>query len=258
MMHVRFTRGLTLPTLAAIAVVVVAVGGMFVALLNGFRAFRDDTRDRSRAGLILSHSHAAQRAVVDVETGLRGYLLVADARFLEPFFAGRRAYGSRFVALERLVTDPAQRVRLRGVRTAVAAYIEDYAVPQRGRGAERLRAELVAAMTEGKRLVEALRAREQDLRVAGDRLQGILDHAATLISVSDRDGRYLLVGRRWTEVSGHSEADALGRTDAELTSEREAAPGRARDLEVIRTGRALEYERDVAGLTYLTVKFPLK
>src|SRR5918999_1884048 len=302
MMHVRFTRGLTLPTLAAIAVVVVAVGGMFVGLLNGFRAFRDDTRDGSRAGLILSHSHAAQRAVVDVETGLRGYLLAADDRFLEPFFAGRRAYGSRFVALDRLVTDPAQRVRVRGLRTAVAAYIEDYAVPQRGRGAERLRAELVAAMTEGKRLVDAIRvrfgafdraerrllairsaradahgarvvalaavgagvvvllllllagylerfvlrpvrrvaiaarrlaagrrdvrvaergrgevallkssfntmaaalgAREQDLRVAGDRLQGILDHAATLISVSDRDGRYLLAGRRWTEVSG--------------------------------------------------------
>src|ERR671915_68224 len=114
MMHVRFTRGLTLPTLAAIAVVVVAVGGMFVALLNGFRAFRDDTRDRSRAGLILSHSHAAQRAVIDVETGLRGYLLVSDARFLEPFDAGRRASGARFVALDR-----AER-RLLDIRSACA------------------------------------------------------------------------------------------------------------------------------------------
>jgi two-component system, sensor histidine kinase and response regulator len=358
MMHVRFTRGLTLPTLAAIAVVVVAVGGMFVALLNGFHAFRDDTRDRSRAGLILSHSHAAQQAVVDVETGLRGYLLVADERFLEPFYAGRRAYRQGFAAIDRLVTDPAQRVRLRGLRAAVDAYVEGYALPQRAQGPDRPRPELVATMTEGKQLVDAIRerfgefiraerrllgirsaradahgarvvalaavgagsvmlllvllagylerfvlrpvrrvalasrrlaagrrdvrvaergrgevallkssfntmaaalgAREQELRVAGDRLQGILDHAGTLISVTDHDGRYLLVGRRWTEVTGHSEADALGRTDAELTSKHEAAPGRARDLEVIRTGRELEFERDVAGLTYLTVKFPLK
>ncbi len=49
----------------------------------------------------------AERGVVDIETGLRGYLLTRDADFLEPYENGRRDYGSRLVALDGLTRDPA-------------------------------------------------------------------------------------------------------------------------------------------------------
>jgi uncharacterized protein (DUF1810 family) len=63
-------------------------------------------------------------------------------------------------------------------------------------------------------MADALTAREEELRVAGDRLQGILDHATTLISIKDVDGRYILVGRTWQEAAGRSAEEVLGSIDA--------------------------------------------
>jgi two-component system, sensor histidine kinase and response regulator len=110
-------------------------------------------------------------------------------------------------------------------------------------------------------VLRPLAQREEELRVAGDRLQGILDHASAMISVTDVEGRYLLVGRRWEQATGRSAAEVIGRTDAELVPGY-ATPSRSADLEVIRTGEAVEYERDTitseGARSYLTVKFPLK
>ena len=129
-------------------------------------------------------------------------------------------------------------------------------VPVRGRGEVALLAGSFNAMA------DALGEREEELRVAGDRLQGILDHASAMISVKDVEGRYLLVGRRWEQVTGRSAAEVVGRTEAELLVGRPAAPSHAADLEVIRTGETLEYERDTltaeGARSHLTVKFPLK
>ena len=49
-------------------------------------------------------------------------------------------------------------------------------------------------------MAEALGAREEALRLASDRLQGILEHATALVSVKDVDGRYVAVGRAWERV----------------------------------------------------------
>src|ERR1044072_3338810 len=111
-------------------------------------------------------------------------------------------------------------------------------------------------------MADALVAREEDLRVAGDRMQGILDHATAMISVKDVDGRYMLVGRRWEQLIGRSPDEVIGRTEPELMPGRHAAPSRAADLQVIRTGAVLEYEREAitpdGTNAYWVVKFPLK
>ena len=349
-------RGLAAPTFAALALVLVVVGGVFAALLLSVREFHEQAGGARRAEQVLRLSTATERAVVDIETGLRAYLLTGDARFLEPYEEGRTAYGSRLAAMDALVTDPAQRRRLRDLEQAIDAYVVDYAEPLRLTGYSLGRRALVRSTAEGKRRVDRLRARfndfdragerlaaerrgrveargdqsvalaaaglagsvlllgllaayleravlrpvrrvalaarrlaggrrdarvpasgrgevallgasfnamaealcgrEEELRVAGDRLRGILDHATTLISVKDRDGRYLLVNRRWEEVIGYGAAEVEGRTDAELMLDL-AAPSRATDLEVIRTGEVLEYERTIGTSVYLTVKFPL-
>jgi two-component system sensor histidine kinase/response regulator len=355
--YLRLGRGLAGPTFAALALALVVVGGVFAALLLSVREFHEQADGARRAERVLRLSTDTERAVVDIETGLRGYLLTGDARFLDSYEEGRAAYGSRLAAMDALVTDPAQRRGLRELRRAIDAYVVEYADPLRltgpslGAGAlvrwtaegkrrvawlrsrlsafnlaeERLAAErrgraeargdqsvalaaaglagslvllgLLAVYLEravlrpvrrvalaarrlagGRRdarvpasgrgevallgasfnaMAEALGAREEELRVAGDRLRGILDHATTLISVKDRDGRYLVVNRRWEEVIGRSTAEVEGRTDAELMPGSHAAPSRAADLEVIRTGEVLEYERMIDGAVYLTVKFPL-
>ena len=357
----RLARSLAAPTFAVLALVLVLISGTFAVLLFSVRHFDRETASAARSERILGRSLAAERDVVDVETGLRGYLLTGEQRFLEPYHAGRLRYRADLAAMERLITVPAQQRRLRELRSALDAYVDGYAVPLRLRGAHLSPAEVLATTADGKRRLDALRARfsefnraqeqisvarraraasrgeslvliaaggvaggalvlillalylnrsvlrpvrrvavaarrlaggrdvrvqaggrgevalladsfntmagalverEDQLRVAGDRLQGILDHASAMISVKDVEGRYLLVGRRWEQMAGRTAAEVIGRTDAQLVSGSSATPAHAADLEVIRTGRAVEYERDTltaeGARSHLTVKFPLK
>ena len=356
------TRGLMRPTFAAIAVVLLLVLGTFAALVVSVDRVHDEAESTQRAERILVQSRAAEQDIVDVETGLRGYLLTGDERFLEPFHAGRLHFDQRFVTLARLVLDPSQRRRVPELHAAAAAYVHGYAAPLRTQGATLSPDALADAMADGKLRLDALRdrfaefnragtrlaatraadaeaggnlavliaavgavasalvlillglylhravllpvhrvalaarrlasgrrdarvratgrgevallaesfngmaeslgAREEELRVAGDRLQGILDHATALISVKDVDGRYLLVGDAWQRASGMTAEEVRGRTDAELMPGAHAAPSRAAELQVIRTGEQLEYERESVtpdGIAYyMTVQFPLK
>ena len=356
----RPARSLAAPTLAVLALVLVLISGTFAVLLVSVRNFDRETRSAGRAERILSLSAGAERDIVDIEAGLRGYLLTGESRFLEPYHAGRVRYRGDFAAIEQLVADPAQKPRLAELRRAAESYVEGYAVPLRERSDGLSDRELALTTADGKRRLDALRARfdafngagerisaarraragsrgdrsvliaaagfaggalvllllglylhravlrpvrrvtvaarrlatgnrearvpatgrgevallaasfnamadalgerEEELRVAGDRLQGILDHASTMISVKDVEGRYLLVGRRWEQMTGRSAAEVVGRTEAELMPG--AAPSHAADLEVIRTGRLVEYERDTltaeGARSQLTVKFPLK
>ncbi len=106
----------------------------------------------------------------------------------------------------------------------------------------------------------ALAARDEALRVQTERLQGILDHTTTTISVKDREGRYLLVNEQWRKAMGQVGVDVLGRTDDELFPADIAAAIRVTDVEILRTGRVGEFERDAAtgGRLFHIVKFPLK
>jgi PAS domain S-box-containing protein len=357
----RLARSLVAPNLAVLALVLVLISGTFAVLLASVHDFERETRSAARAERILSLSAAAERHIVDVETGLRGYQLTGDPRLLEPYEEGRVRYRGELATMARLITDPAQHDRLAELRRVAASYVEGYAVLQRERTAGLTRAEMVDVTAEGKRRVDALRARfdefnaaeerislarrtraasrgersiliaavgvaggalalfllgmyfhrsvlapvrrvalaarrlaagerdarvatggrgevallarsfngmahalnerEEELRVAGDRLQGILDHASSMISVTDVAGRYLLVGRRWEEATGRTAAEVVGRTDAELVPGY-ATPSRNADLEVIRTGEPVQYERDTitaqGARSYLTLKFPLK
>ena len=352
-------RGLSAPTSAVFALVILLITGTFGALVLTVRTLHDDAQEALRAERILGESNAAALDLVDVETGLRGYLLTGVTDYLQPYESGRRDYPAHFATLQELVREPAQRVRLERLRRTADAYVEGYAVRLRATGRGR---SPVAKMAEGKRELDeirgqfeafnraevdhiaarraratassersvllaaggatgsavllillalylqrailrpvrrvaraarrlaigdhdarvpvagrgeiallaesfngmagALTAREEELRVAGDRLAGILEHATALISVKDVDGRYVLVGRRWLQLTGRSAEEVIGRTDAELMPGRHAAPSRAADLQVIRTGEVLEYEREAihrdGTRSYLTVKFPLK
>jgi two-component system, sensor histidine kinase and response regulator len=358
----RITRGLTAPTLAALALVLVAISGMFAALLLGVRDQRAQRTEGRNSTELVRQAQAVERAIIEVDSGLRGYLLTGEPRLLPPFIAGHVALDEHFEAMESLVRDRQQLRTLARLRAAADGYLNDFALPLRTGGAPRERAELVAALTEGERrldglqarfaafnaaeevgrldrraegdartermlvisavgaggsvivlillaifldrsvlrpirhvaiaarrlaagnrdarvsergrgevallarsfngMAEALGSREEELRVAGDRLQGILDHAPTLISIKDRDGRYVLVSRSWEALTGLTADQVAGRTDAELMPGRYATPSRAADLEVIRTGELREYERDTVTPdgtnTYHTVKIPLE
>ncbi len=353
--------GLTRPILGAFALVLVVVAGMFVLQLMGARQQHDVGESARRSEQVLRVSNGLERRVIDLETGLRGYLLTGQEGYLEPYMDARGSIPGQLDSLIELARVPAQDRRARRLQTLIESYMRSYAAPLRANGLVMTRDDVLDSSTLGKRKVDEIRAefavfnaaqqrlavsrlarwnervertttlggaglvlsvlllsalalylrrsvlrpvqrvahaageladgrldvrvpvagsgeiatlagsfngmagalaeRERELRVTNDRLQGILDHATTSISVRDPEGRYLVVNRTWEEVAGVAEADALGRTDGELFGSAIAVPARASDLEALRRRTVVELEREVElhgrRSTHRIVKFAL-
>jgi PAS domain S-box-containing protein len=94
------------------------------------------------------------------------------------------------------------------------------------------------------------------------RFQAILDATDTIIYAKDLDGRYTLVNRAWTALTGLAEAEALGRRDDEVFPAAAAAAFRAHDRAVVEAGRSLQFDEaawvDGEERAFLSVKFPLR
>jgi PAS domain S-box-containing protein len=347
---------LTLPTIVALGLVLAVVAAIFATLLLTTRSLDASSKAGRRATQMQQESLQLERTAVDLETGVRGYLITHDRSYLEPYESGRRQLSAHIRRLLSL-TEPEQRARVLEIRDGLSAYVNEYTEPlvhSSGLGD----AALLAATREGKRRLDQIRhqfaafnsaqqevtatrrdqsqtlrhrmlavaaagvlisaallialgfalhrvilvpvrrvadaagrvaegdlqarvpdtgrgevrqlassfnsmagslaARDEDLRVQTDRLQGILNHTTTSITVKDREGRYLLANAEFLRLSGRTEAEVCGRTDEELFSEAMAAANRVTDVEVLRTGQVKEFEREAGGRTYHIVKFPLK
>jgi PAS domain S-box-containing protein len=145
-------------TYAAVGVVVAVLAVVFTSLIVATRGFHEEARSVSNAQEVLQTANELERTVIDVETGLRGFMLTDDRSLLEPFDEGLRSIPSQLRALHARVGQPGQRRRLATLDARIQAYVDRYAVPQRMAG-PRLGAERIRAATRrGKRLVDALRA----------------------------------------------------------------------------------------------------
>ncbi len=355
--HVRARpRSLTLPTIAALGAVLAVVAAMFATLLLTTHSLDATSESGRRATQLQQEALQLERIAIDLETGVRGYLITRDRDYLEPYEQGRRSLGAHVHRLLSL-TGPEQRPQVLAIRDSLSTYVHEYTEPllradepgdaavqeaardgkrrfdtirsqfaafnaaqrritdERRDHSQALRHRMLALAAAGalisaallialiiavhrvilvpirrvagvaghlaegdlearvpdtgrgevrqlassfNAMADALVAREEDLRVQTDRLQGILDHTTTSISVKDRDGRYVLANAEFLRLLGRSDADTLGRTDDELFTEAIAATNRVSDIEVLRTGEPKEFEREAGGRTYHIVKFPLK
>jgi diguanylate cyclase (GGDEF)-like protein/PAS domain S-box-containing protein len=104
------------------------------------------------------------------------------------------------------------------------------------------------------------RQRERVLLEAEKRLRDLIDATTAVIYVKALDGRYLLVNRRYEQLTGFSRDVIVGKTDAELWPAEFAAVVRANDLRVLDALGPLEFEESGPGdspVTFLAFKFPL-
>ena len=92
-------------------------------------------------------------------------------------------------------------------------------------------------------------------------LMGIIDHSPNIISLMDREGRYLMVNRATTELLGCSEADLVGKTFAEVLPHETATLFMERLRIVLETQRVLQVEDSIPAPggehAYSTTLFPL-
>ncbi|HEX8913255.1 MAG TPA: ATP-binding protein, partial [Humisphaera sp.] len=89
------------------------------------------------------------------------------------------------------------------------------------------------------------------------------DNASASIFLKGLDGRYLSVNRAFERAFGRPAADVVGRTNLDLFPSARVDEADARDAEVVRTGRPIEYEwRPDPGAAdqrvFWIVKFPVR
>lgn len=152
-------RGLTLRLAVVSGLLAVIVGGAFFVLLTAIQDQRDAGRRAVDARRELAASNGLEKLVIDIETGVRGFIITREQRFLEPWTAARTAFPKQARAFVGLVGDAEQQRLARQITRAGTAYIRGYSlriVNAVRRNAPSARS--VAVTAEGKRHVDALRA----------------------------------------------------------------------------------------------------
>jgi signal transduction histidine kinase/CHASE3 domain sensor protein len=146
----------------------IIVGGAFAAVLLTITELRGTTDLRRQTREALIAADMLEKHIIDLETGLRGFVITHEETFLEPSGDARDALPASARALMRLAADePVQLARVRRIVRAVNDYVRQYAVPlvravRRDDPSVRSVERTVAA----KRRVDALRAGLSSFRTA--------------------------------------------------------------------------------------------
>jgi signal transduction histidine kinase len=154
--------------IAASVVLGLLVAASFAVLISAVSTL-DDARDReAHSKDVTSAIVGVEKLVIDLEAGLRGFVVSNNPRLLSPYTQAHAELPGRLDALERLVADdPAQLSRARKLRTAIQVYIRDYAnlildIVQDNPAAARS----YVAAEEGRRHTQLINSRFSDLRAA--------------------------------------------------------------------------------------------
>jgi signal transduction histidine kinase len=162
---------------AAVAVIVgLAIGALLLTVAD----MRHDARMARHSAQVLAASNLAEKELLDLETGARGYALTREDRFLQPWRGARASLPRQTEALSTLVADnPSQESLTQQIAAGIRGYIDEYSIPLVG--AVR-RQDNPPPADEGKRRVDAIRAQfarfdgvEQRL---ADTRRAASDHAA--------------------------------------------------------------------------------
>jgi signal transduction histidine kinase len=124
------SRSLSTRMIAASVVLAVLVAAGFGILIHSVSTL-DEARDReAHSKDVTVATVVLEKLVLDLETGLRGFVLSSNERFLQPLNRARALLPGRLRELERLVSeDPAQTRRARALRSEIELYEREYVLP---------------------------------------------------------------------------------------------------------------------------------
>ena len=120
------TQRVLLASLAMGAVVL----GCFAVLAVAYAGLHHEERQDDQAGDVLAASNLLERSVLDLETGLRGYLLSGRTVFLQPYHSAEAAYPAQIRNLDRLTAgQPSLHGRAVRLGDGVSAYVRGWTDP---------------------------------------------------------------------------------------------------------------------------------
>jgi CHASE3 domain sensor protein len=156
--------------LVAAVVVAVTVGAATVALgvallLGDIVNLRSTAGETLRTGDYLTATINVERAVIDAETGLRGYVITGEKQFLDPTRAAQGELPQTTLALEQAAkNDGAFVTRATALADSARAYMNTY-VPRVTQevAINRAAAQSVTTTARGKQLVDGIRTQTKQL-----------------------------------------------------------------------------------------------
>src|SRR5436190_2659147 len=134
---------------------------VFAVLIAAAIGLRHRSLEARHSQQVIATANGLQTLVIDFETGLRGFVITNQERYLEPWREARKRYPPQMTKLIRLTADdPSQQTVARAIKMSIDAYLRDYSLPlvefmRRNPGAAR---DVVAA-GRGARQVETIRQR---------------------------------------------------------------------------------------------------
>jgi signal transduction histidine kinase len=153
----------------ASGLLVVIVGAAFGTMLLAITNLLDSTQSRSHTRQELVAADGLEKLVIDLETGIRGFVITGRQRFLDPWTQARIGFPNQARQLERLVSgNPVQLRRVQRIVQATTSYVRDYSVPLVA--AVRRHdpsARSVARTDDGRRRIDALREAFETFRATG-------------------------------------------------------------------------------------------
>lgn len=151
---------------------------------------------------------------------------------------------------------PETLLRIRARATGEERWVLIKATPVREENGEvQLAINFFQDVTERRRMEEAI-------HISEERVRAIIDNTSSVITMKDREGRYLLVNRAFERLNEISLEEAKGKTDFELFPPQFAALIVASDKKVLESGEAMEYEEagpyEDRTVTFISTRFPLR
>ena len=135
------------------------VGAAFSVLYFAIASTRDSQLQARQARVELAAADQLEKLLIDLETGVRGFVITGEERFLEPWKAARTAVPAAGRALSRLADDPGQAARAEQIVRAIRSYINEYSIPVVSAvRRDQASARSIAVTAEGKQRVDSLRA----------------------------------------------------------------------------------------------------
>jgi CHASE3 domain sensor protein len=153
---VRARESLTARMVLLAAALAAVVGIALATLLLTITDMRAAARSARHSAQVLAAANQAEKLLLDLESGARGFALTREERFLQPWRSAQTALPRQTERLSELVADdPAQEALAGRIAADAQGYVDEYSIPQ----VDAVRRQDNPPSTEeGKRRADALRA----------------------------------------------------------------------------------------------------
>jgi signal transduction histidine kinase len=128
----RWWAGSGLVARIAVAAVAVAIGLalVFAVLFLAITSLHHRTDQARNSQQVIASANRLQTLVIDLETGVRGFVITNDERELQPWREARKKYPAAIATLLRLTgANRLQHARALSIKRAIQDYLKFYSVP---------------------------------------------------------------------------------------------------------------------------------